>query len=273
MQEIDIKLSQGNTHCRVNDQGNGEWVVLVHGLITPQFAWHFLFEDLVKSGYRVVSFDLYGRGESDIPQIEYNFDLYIQQLDEIIHYFCKTKKPNIVAWSMGGALSSLYAMKHTQRINKLVLIAPGIVIAAGHWMKQLLQHNLASALFIKTGKMTLEDRMQQQFTKPNNYQEYYKKATAQTKRQGFWESLVSIIVNYPENLLKILHYYPEESPKPLIIWGKDDKITDYAESKEVTRKLGGELLTIPNASHAVHYEHPNQVNQAIINFLKTKKKS
>ncbi len=70
MREIDIKLSQGVTHYRLDDTGQGEWIVLVHGLITPQFAWHFLFDDLVEAGFRVVSYDLYGRGESDIPEIE-----------------------------------------------------------------------------------------------------------------------------------------------------------------------------------------------------------
>ncbi len=89
----------------------------------------------------------------------------------------------------------------------------------------------------------------------------------QTTRKGFWESLVSIIINYPENLLDILHYYPDESPKPLIIWGVNDEITKYEESDEVVKALKGKLITIKDASHAVHYEYPKQVNKEILMFL------
>lgn len=267
MRKVDIKLTQGLTHCHISDQGSGDWVMLVHGLVTPQFAWHFLFEALVASGYRVVSFDFYGRGKSDIPDCDYTFDLYLDQLDEIIQHFCHLEKPHLIGWSMGGALSSLYAMKHANKINKMVLISPGIVISSGHWIKQLLQHHAASTLFIKAGKQTLKTRMHQHFHAPDDFTDYYEKATKQITRNGFWPSLVSIIINYPENLLEVLHYYPDDSPEPLIIWGEDDEITDYDDSAMIVKELRGELLTIPDAAHAVHYEYPELVNNQIIIYL------
>lgn len=86
--------------------------------------------------------------------------------------------------------------------------------------------------------------MQQHFHAPDNFADYYKKATLQISRKGFWPSLVSIIVNYPENLLDILHYYPDGSPEPLIIWGEDDEITTYKDSAIIVKELRGGLLVI-----------------------------
>lgn len=267
MKEIDIKLTNGQTHCRVHDKTEGEWVVLIHGLITPQFAWQYLFDDLVAQGYRVVSFDLYGRGASFIPDLDYTFKLYLDQLDEVIQTFCKGETNHLIGWSMGGALSSLYAMKHGSQLDKLVLIAPGIKITSGHFLRRMLQHDVASALFAKIGEQTLRARMRDQFHAPEQFDDYYRQAMAQTQRARFWKSLTSTMSNYPENLMEILEYYPDSSPQPLIIWGEDDEITAYSGSKEITALLGGELISFPNAAHAVHYEYPARVNKAIIGHL------
>lgn len=267
MKALDIRLSRGPVHCRVHDQGDGDWVVLVHGLITPQFAWQFLFEALVAKGYRVVSFDLYGRGQSAIPKINYTFTHYLQQLDEVVQYFCGARRHHLIGWSMGGAICSLYSMKWGYRLKKLVLIAPGIKITSGYFIRRILQYDAASALFARIGARVLRKRMREQFHAPDQFDEYYANAMAQTRRPGFWPALTSIMSNYPENLMEILKYYPEKSPRPLVIWGEEDEITAYRDSGEVAALLGGELRSFSKAAHAVHYEYPDKVNDVIIGFL------
>jgi len=168
---------------------------------------------------------------------------------------------------MGGALASLYAMKYAGRINKVVLISPGITISSGYIVKHALQHNLVQTLFIQAGKQTLKARMRNHFHQPDNFSDYYDKATRQTGREGFWRSLISTIVNYPEDLLSVLHYYPEGSPRPLIVWGEDDAITAFSDCAQVVEALGAALFSLADASHAVHYEYPDIVNARIVDYL------
>jgi len=264
---VDIKLSEGLTHCHIYDKNKGDWVVLIHGLITPQFAWGFLFEALVKAGYNVISFDLYGRGKSDIPNINYTFAVYLKQIAEIIEHVSKDKPVDLIGWSMGGALASLYAMQQPERVNKIVLISPGVVVSTGRFIKRLVKYPLASRLFVKMGQRLLRNRMQQHFHSTTGISDYTRKATSQITQPGFWTSLLSIIVNYPDDLLNQLADYANTGPAPLVIWGEKDANTPYADCTDVTRVLNGRLFTVKNAAHAVHYEYPDCVNEEIIQHL------
>jgi len=267
MDVIDVELSAGLTRCRVDAQGDGDWVILVHGLITPQFAWHKLFDALLDAGYRVVSFDLYGHGESAMPERDYTFSLYLQQLEDVIQHFCGRQKIHLIGWSMGGALASLYAMKSGHRLSHLVLIAPGIFISQAHFFKSILQHRAASKVVSSLGQQAIKRRLRAQFHRPDDFSDYYRRATQQFARTHFWPALLSTIVHYPENLPEVLEYYPHSSPRPLIIWGEEDQTTAYSDAERVRALLNGELLSIPDAAHAVHYEYPEIVHPAIERYL------
>ena len=268
MREQTISLFAGETRCRVSDSGRGDWVVLVHGLITPQFAWGFLFDALVAAGFKVVSYDLYGRGESAIPEVDYDFAFFLRQLDGVVAHFCQGQRHHMVGWSMGGAFASLYAIRHGHRLKQLTLISPGLVVSASHFIRQILQHKLASEVFARVGKRTLKQRLREQFHAPDGFGSYYDEATQQIAREGFWPSLISTIIHYPDDLLRIISYYPDTSPHPLIVWGEDDEITPYSDAPRIAALMKGKLLSVPEAAHAVHYEYPAQVNQHIVEHLK-----
>ena len=57
-----IELSSGVTHYDIEGDEDGEVIVLVHGFSVPMFCWDPTFEMLVKEGYRVLRYDLFGRG-------------------------------------------------------------------------------------------------------------------------------------------------------------------------------------------------------------------
>lgn len=55
-----ISLPSGITHYQM--EGNGEPVVLTHGYATPYKIYDKLFDALVEAGYKVIRYDLLGRG-------------------------------------------------------------------------------------------------------------------------------------------------------------------------------------------------------------------
>ncbi|MFB6346808.1 MAG: alpha/beta fold hydrolase [bacterium] len=61
------ELSHGTTHYEVAGPRNGPPVVLIHGLTSSLFIWDEQFYRLAENGYRVLRYDLYGRGLSDRP--------------------------------------------------------------------------------------------------------------------------------------------------------------------------------------------------------------
>jgi alpha-beta hydrolase superfamily lysophospholipase len=61
-------LSRGVTHYTLEGPQDGPLVVLIHGLTTPAFVWDGIAPVLVARGYRVLRYDLFGRGCSDRPR-------------------------------------------------------------------------------------------------------------------------------------------------------------------------------------------------------------
>jgi pimeloyl-ACP methyl ester carboxylesterase len=119
------------THYSVHnwDQiANTPPTICLHGLNGSRL----LFSDLltiVERNYPNLPFlavDLYGHGLSSCPDKKYNLDLFVNQIDKLLHRLDvpRTSKINIVGFSLGGAVAVGFAKQYPQRIEKLVLIAP-----------------------------------------------------------------------------------------------------------------------------------------------------
>jgi hypothetical protein len=79
-----VRLSSGHTHYEVAGPEDGQPVILVHGTTMPSFVWDRNFAELASAGFRVMRYDLYGRGLSDRPDARYDLDLYESQLEELL---------------------------------------------------------------------------------------------------------------------------------------------------------------------------------------------
>jgi alpha-beta hydrolase superfamily lysophospholipase len=78
------KLSDGYTHYVWNGPEAGPVLVFVHGFSSPCFIWEKQAEFFAAQGYRVLRYDLFGRGHSDRPNVDYDADLYHRQLVELL---------------------------------------------------------------------------------------------------------------------------------------------------------------------------------------------
>lgn len=71
------------------------------------------------------SFQIYARGYSDVPKETVSIEMSVQQLLEIIDFsFGPTSQVTLVGLSQGGAISATFASQHSNRIRKLILLAP-----------------------------------------------------------------------------------------------------------------------------------------------------
>jgi pimeloyl-ACP methyl ester carboxylesterase len=75
-----IQLPGGVTHYELSNPDQENTVVLVHGFSVPYFIFDPTFQFLTGSGFRVVRYDLFGRGFSDRPEARYNIDLFVNNL-------------------------------------------------------------------------------------------------------------------------------------------------------------------------------------------------
>ncbi len=118
------ELSQGVTHYQWIGGVRGPVAICVHGLVTPGFVWQPIAERLAGMGYRVLIYDLYGRGYSDRPEGDQDDAFFVQQLEDLVADQQVGDDVTMFGYSMGGVVAAAYAAKHPEQLRQLVLLAP-----------------------------------------------------------------------------------------------------------------------------------------------------
>jgi len=85
-----VTLSEGNLYYRwympSEAKSNGQAVVLIHGFSTPHFVWDGARQFFLDAGYEVLVYDHFGRGFSVRPSTDYDAQLYVRALKELLDY-------------------------------------------------------------------------------------------------------------------------------------------------------------------------------------------
>lgn len=95
-------------------------LVLVHGLGLTRATWD-AFVPAFAAHYRVLSYDLPGHGESDLPQkvpsLSVLADHLLALLDEL-----QIARATIIGFSLGGMINRRFAIDHPSRVAGLVIL-------------------------------------------------------------------------------------------------------------------------------------------------------
>ena len=110
-----IQLADGITHYELGGNEPNEVVVLIHGFSVPYFIYDPTFKFLTESGFRVVRYDLFGRGFSDRPAARYDIDLFVNQLAGLLDALRVTRPVNLIGLSLGGIIASTFAIHQPDR--------------------------------------------------------------------------------------------------------------------------------------------------------------
>jgi pimeloyl-ACP methyl ester carboxylesterase len=116
-------LSQGVTYYRWFGPARGKVAVVVPGYAAPSVSMHDVAEGLGEMGYRVLVYDLYGRGLSDAPKGRQNRGFFLRQLNELLVFLDLTGELTLVGYSLGGSIATIFAAQNPHRINRVILFA------------------------------------------------------------------------------------------------------------------------------------------------------
>jgi len=128
-----VQLSDGMTHYELAGPEDGPPVTLVHGFSTPAFIWDPAFAALADAGYRVLRYDLFGRGYSDRPDVTYDDALFDRQLAELLDALDFPRPMALAGLSMGGAIVARFTQKRPDQVKSLLLLDPAGLPMDGGW--------------------------------------------------------------------------------------------------------------------------------------------
>ncbi|MFN2261490.1 MAG: alpha/beta fold hydrolase [Psychroflexus sp.] len=105
------------------DYGEGQPVILIHGWPLSHKMWEYQVGTLVDEGYRVISYDRRGFGESTKPWDGYDYDTLAKDLKDLIEEL-KLNDVILVGFSMGGGEVARFIGNYgTNKISKAVLVS------------------------------------------------------------------------------------------------------------------------------------------------------
>lgn len=95
-------------------------VVLIHGLGLNRQVWQW-HVPVLSARYRVLSYDLFGHGESAPPPATPSLTLFSTQLTELFDHL-GIEAGAIVGFSLGGMINRRFALDHPQRTWALAIL-------------------------------------------------------------------------------------------------------------------------------------------------------
>jgi pimeloyl-ACP methyl ester carboxylesterase len=114
------QLSKNGTRYEISGPADAPVITFIHGLGLNRNIWRE-YAARFASSYRVLTYDLYGHGESADPPSKPDMTLFSEQLiglmDELDIERCA-----VVGFSLGGMINRRMAIDHADRISALVIL-------------------------------------------------------------------------------------------------------------------------------------------------------
>lgn len=265
-----IELSNGHVHYEIKGSENAETIVLVHGFSTPMFVWDNTFNFLVEEGFRVLRYDLYGRGYSDRPKIKYDFNLFIQQLYELLDKF-SISKFNLIGLSMGGGISVAFTDRYPNLIKRLVMVAPIGLPAETPLYPYILKIPILNRIIAQIfGHKRIIDTQRRDFIFYDDIEDYIAKFAKQLDYKGYLQALRSTLVNMSFTGLSDSFERVGKLNIPIqLFWGENDPVIPHSTSQKAFTLIPSlKFHTVKECGHMPQYTHPNEVNPILLDFLR-----
>ncbi len=267
-----VKLTQGTVHYELKGSNVNKFVVLIHGFSSPLMVWDHNFDYLVSKGFKVLRYDLYGRGYSDRPKVRYNFELFVIQLGELLQNLDLDKERfSIVGLSMGGGIAVEFAKQNIEKINKISFVDPIGFPTEKPLFPSILKVPYLNKILVKLmgGHQRIINGQMDDFHNYDHVDEYLEKFKTQLVYKGFLNAILSTISYTPFDTLEQSYRYLEESKIPMqLFWGEEDTVIPFSTSHKARSVIpSAQFHSIPNSGHIPHYTHSEIVNPLLTQFL------
>ncbi|MFX0546317.1 alpha/beta fold hydrolase [Roseovarius sp. S1116L3] len=264
-------LSQGRVHYRWLGAEAGPVAVCVHGLTTPSPVWEAIAETLGDMGYRVLIYDLYGRGYSDHPRGAQDVAFFTRQLSDLLADQNVTGDITLFGYSMGGIIAPSFAAENPSMIRRLVLLAPAGI---GHDLGP------ASRLMANTGLLgtwamlafygrSMRRALTAERGQPSGVPGIVDMQIAQLRYRGYLPAVLSSLRGALDTNTEAVHRKLAEAGLPLlVIWAEKDEVIPIDGRGALAEWNAAALQeVVAEAGHALPYSHDAEVARILRHHL------
>ena len=258
------------------DHGAGEPVVLIHGYPLSGRAWDRQVPVLLEAGHRVITYDRRGFGQSSQPVVGYEYDTFAGDLHALLEAL-DLNDVTLVGHSMGtGEVTRYLSAYGSARVATGVLVSPippfllqtsdnpdgvpqsvfdGFVEAARSDMPAWMKGFLDNFYNVDTLRGTL--------VSDQAYQASWNIAAS--------ASATAAVACIPTWATDFRADLPKVDVPILVVQGDADRVLPLDKTG---KRLPGliddvQLVVIEGGPHAIPWTHADQVNTALLDFLRS----
>ena len=266
------------------EKGKGPTILFIHGLGGNLSHWQNNI-DTLSAMFRCIAIDLPGYGASADSNSKFGKDILNEYADYILAFIkkLKLKKITLVGHSMGGQIATIAALKSSEKIEQLVLVAPAGFETFSEKESEFLSKLSTPVFFKNQDETTIRTNFKNNFYQlPPAAEKLIAYRIAIKQCPGF-DAYCNSIVNGINGMLS----HPVKSQlnrliqKVLIVFGDDDALIPnrYLHPKLTILSVATEgasliknhsLIMLPKTGHLLQFEQPEIFNSTLINFLKNK---
>ncbi len=257
--------------------GTGRPVILIHGWPLSGDSWKHQVSALSNEGYRVITYDRRGFGDSDKPKTGYDYDTLAEDLRGLIEAL-DLHDVSLVGFSMGGGEVARYITKYGEEDLRSVVFAaavPPMMIKTDDNPNGPLEKSKATEM---TAQLTADsdafyDTFTKEFFSANADKDYL---VSEEERQAALalchkaDKVAALAAMQSFAMTDFRDDLPNVTVPALVIHGDADGTVPYEGSGARTHEAipHSELHVIQGGPHGINVSHADEFNSALIKFLK-----
>lgn len=275
MQYISVgKENSRDINLHYEDHGSGIPVVLIHGWPLNAGSWEKQELALLNAGYRVVSYDRRGFGESSKPATGYDYDTFASDLDTVLKTL-DLNYVNLVGFSMGtGEVTRYLSTYGSDRVEKAALLAsipPFLLNTPDNplGIDKSIFDGIMDA--IQTDRLAYLTQFFQDFYNMDilggkliseQFNQYSWNVASRASPKGTYECVKAWLTDFREDLKSI-------DVPTLIMHGDADRILPIeATGRRLPEAIrGSKYVEVEDGPHGMIWSHADKINSTLLDFI------
>src|SRR6202050_4993779 len=274
-----VNVGQENSsdiEIHYEDHGTGQPVVLIHGYPLSGRGWDKQVPALLAAGYRVITYDRRGFGQSSQPATGYDYDTFTADLAVLLEHL-DLREAVLVGHSMGtGEVPRYPGSRGSARVAKGVLVAPipPFLLQTADNIEGVPQSLFGG--FVQAAQADAPAWMKGFLDNFYNFDTLRGTLVSDPAFQASWNlavtasatAAVACIGTWATDFRADL---PDIDVPVLVVQGDADQVLPLEKTRQALPALSkdAQLVVIEGGPHAIPWTHAAQVNAALLDFIRS----
>ena len=267
--------NSGAIQIHYEDHGSGAPVVLIHGYPLCGDSWEKQAAALLAADRRVIAYDRRGFGGSSQPSVGYDYDTFAADLDVLLSEL-DLHEVVLVGFGMGtGEVARYLAAYGSGRVSRAAMLAP----VPPFLLKTTdIQHGIDRGVFEEIMADIIADRPAAMKTLLDRFYNIDVLGGSRVSDQAWWSSFYAAIRVAPAAALGCVPACLEDfrgdlakiDVPVLLLQGDQDRILPPEATGDRLPPLlrNSRHVRIAGGPHAITWTHADEVNQALLDFIR-----